>query len=298
MSLEAYAYTLPLWACIVVALAPPLATAIIVRWMRRGPRPPWDEATKRRQTLLVQATIFIYGFLLPSAIGTVWSEDQEIYAAANTVAQDALAVVEIAKFADPDSAEGADEAMNNLLTALPRDIDTLTLRASSESQAAISAFLRWSDSLDLGTRDREIVDALASDTYQAWRAWLVALNAPGLPDVTWVLIFALGCLLVGVISAEPVPAHSRGPTLVILAYAAIIGCTQLPLWILNSESFVRNAAGTVFEEFAPSEGDPLVRLVTSIVIIGGLAGVTYVVLRFVTAKGHRTQDRRTESADV
>ncbi len=146
------------------ALVPPLATAIIVRWVRRGPRPPWDEATKRSQTLLVSGTVFIYGLMLPTAISTVWSEDQEIYSAANTVTQDALAIVEVAKFADPDSAEEADEALNNLLTALPSDIDDLTLRASAESQAAISAFLRWSDSLDLGLRDREIVDKRRTPT--------------------------------------------------------------------------------------------------------------------------------------
>jgi hypothetical protein len=65
---------------------------------------------------------------------------------------------------------------------------------------------------------------------------------------------------------------------------------------LNSESFVRNAAGTVFEEFAPGDTAGLTRLLVSMVIISGLAAVTYVVLRHLSAKGHQSQE--TESQDA
>lgn len=284
MHIGYFAYQLPLWACIALALLPPMLLVLFFRLLPH--RFATDDTAKAKHQIVVSLLSTAFVFSVTLSTNTVWSEDQKIYDSANHIVQTNLAILDQVGYAAPDQLSVGQEHFRNLLEALPDDINEESIAASPESKQQMRVTQQWIASLKLSGQDKEAVDALAQTLQQEWYAWLVAINASGLPDIVWLTLAVVVALLLAAVSLMPMGNHQRYETLLVFSFGLGVGILQVPLWVLNSQGFTDALAGSVFNEFtqtAPSFG----RLLGGIVFALLLATLFYLVLHTLDRRHSR-----------
>lgn len=276
-----FAYQMPLWACIVVALFPPMIVAVVVRvFARPGSTDEADSAKVDRlgRVIAILSTAFV--FTVTFSTTNVWSQDSSIYDAANQMTQTSLAITQEIAYAVPEEATAADQQLEALMTAFPYDVNEVSIKASEQSVAQMREFHQWASSVSLPPDERTYVDARLTDLDREWRHWLTTLNAPGIPDVMWLLITLLGLMLVGAVALLPHGADPRHETTLLFTFAFIVGVMQVPLWVLDSMGFADVLVDAVFGEFANTT--PAVdRFAFGLILIAVIGAGFFLILRLV-----------------
>jgi hypothetical protein len=273
-----FAYQLPLWACIALALLPPMVIILLFRLVPH--RYTADESARQKHQIVLGILSTAFVFTVSLSTNTVWSEDQQIYTSANKIVQTNLASLDQVGYAAPDELSEGQMHFRQLLEALPDDINEVSIAASSASKQQMYETQQWIASLNLPDKERTVVDGLAATLQQEWYEWLVAINASGLPDVIWMVIGVLGLLLVATVTLLPWGAQQRYETAAVFGFGLAVGILQVPLWVLNSQGFANVLAGSVFNEFTASP--PAVgRLMFGVAVFALLAGAFFMVLKLV-----------------
>lgn len=293
VSIGFLAYELPLWACIAIALLPPMIIVLVFRLLPL--RPMFDDSARAKYQVVQAMLTTAFVFSVTLSINTVWSEDQQIYNSANKIVQTNLAILDQVEYAAPDDLAEGQAHFTALLSALPHDIDEISIAASSESKEQMHATQQWISSLTLPSADQERIDRLAHTLQEEWYQWLVAINASGLPDIIWMSIAVLAVLLLAAVSIPPLGKHPALETVLLFAFGLAVGILQVPLWVLNSQGFADLLAGSVFNEFSGSSPS-VARLVTGITLTISFAVVFFVLLRWVDRRRAHRQGASSPSA--
>lgn len=297
MHLESLAYSLPLWACIAVALVPPMTVVLIVRFLARSRTGDGEPGNAKQKLIGMLTTAFV--FSVTFSTNTVWSQDSQVYTSANQVVQTGLAILDEVEYVAPSQVGEGEQLFTAVIQSLPSDINELTLKASPESKQAMRDFRDWSLNLDVTDSEQDIVTSLMSTMNGDWRAWLVSLNGPGVPDVIFLMIVFLGLLLVGTVAYSPLGANAKSEFASVFMFGLVVGMIQIPLWVLNSEGFVNVMASNVFDEFG-AQPVSFFRLGFGLVVLVVISAAFYGLLKIVMRRhqGASPAGSETLSAEV
>ncbi|MFM1918344.1 MAG: hypothetical protein RJB01_1859 [Actinomycetota bacterium] len=276
-----FAYQLPLWACIVVALLPPLVVAVIFRLLAKPKNAAdVDSASNDRYGRVIALLSTAFVFTVTFSTTNVWTQDSDIYSRANQLTQTTLAITQEIAHADPSQADESNSQLVQMMNALPFDVTVVSIQASDESIEQMREFQAWASSVNLGENERRFVDSLLGELNKDYRAWLTALNAPGVPDVMWILIATLGFMLIAAVAMLPRGPNSRSETTLLFAFAFIVGVMQIPLWVLNSMGFTSVLTESVFGQFT-NAAPPIDRLAFGLALTAGLGITFWALLRLI-----------------
>jgi len=276
-----FAYEMPLWLCIVVALLPPMVVAVGMRLLV-NPKSHGneDKASDDRHGRVIAILSTAFVFILTFSTTNVWNQDEKVYESANQLTQSTLSIAQTVSYALPDEAEAAEAQLQAMMTAFPYDVTEVSIKASPETIRQMRDFHSWVESLPLPKSERDTVDGLLVELDQQWRTWLTSLNAAGIPDVMWLLISILGLMLVAAVAMLPRGSDGRHETTLLFWFALIIGVMQIPLWVLNSMGFAETLVESVFGQFV-NVSPPVDRFALGLLLTIGLAAVFFLVLKLL-----------------
>lgn len=175
---------------------------------------------------------------------------------------------------------------------MPNDVAEESIAPSPTAKEAIVEFRQWASSLQLDDGARAEVDFLSRELAEAYGERLVAINAAGIPDVMWLLIFGLGLVLIGFVSYSPPGSTPRFESMMVFLFALVVGTMQIPLWVMNSEGFAYALSQSVLGTFADSNPG-LERLVFGILVLFVLGTGFYFALRRITSNAETSDPAST-----
>jgi len=290
-----FAYEMPLWLCIVVALVPPMVAAVAMRLLvNPKSENDADKALEDRHGRVIAILSTAFVFTVTFSTTNVWNQDEKVYESANQLTQTTLSITQTVSYALPNEADTAEAQLEAMMTAFPFDVTELSIRASPQTIHQMREFHSWVNSLPLPKSDRDIVDGLLGELDQQWRTWLTALNGAGIPDVMWLLIAILGLMLVAAVAMLPRGSDGKHETTLLFWFALIIGVMQIPLWVLNSMGFAEVLVESVFGEFV-NVRPPVDRFAMGLIVTAALAAVFFLVLKLLP---HVRKEAKTEDAQT
>lgn len=285
MIIENALYLIPTWAAVAIALLPPMVVVIGVRLFRRSPLA--DSATLATRATLYALLSTAFAFSVTFSVNTLWSQNTQIYDAATKMAQAGVSLVEAVDEVDDKAAGELVPEFSKFLEEVKADSKDISIGGAALPTKTLQDIQAKISQLSADQDQAKRIEAAYEEIVTARQAWLRALNSPGIPDVIWLNIALLGLIFAGVIASAPPGKNQRYETGVVAMSGLVIGFFQIPLYVLNSQTFILTLVSDIFDEFTdqyPSNRG-LVTGFVSFIVIGGL----FIGTMFLTRR-HQTHE--------
>ena len=244
MFIENALYFFPIWISVACALLPPMVVIIGIRLFRRREITNRATLTTRGTLQALLSTAFV--FSVTFSVNQLWSQNSKIYEAATEVAQSGVDLVDAVDQVDPLAADALTTQFTLFLEAADRDSLDIALSGATAATDILKDIRAELSELPADSDQAKAIDTAYESVHSARRAWIAALNAPGIPDVIWINIIVLGLVFAGVIAASPPGNYPRYETEIVALAGIVIGFFQIPLYVLNSREYVQTLTRDIF----------------------------------------------------
>ena len=242
-------FALPLLACILVAFVPAALIALIMRPLSYVL--DTSKQTEKLRTSLSGLVATAFVFLVSLSTNTLWRESVALSGAIGDMAvqeRDLYLLMQQKAPAEADRLLDLLNKHNDLV--LQEELREGATVGNPALDDVVSDLTDLVDNLDSDLNQLDRIKSALDDFLFSRDEYLSNLNVPGIPDIMWFAVIALGLFFVALLALQHGSKSRRFTSLVMVGVIFAVGLIQLPMWTLSTFYMDQQMAGDSLDDAA------------------------------------------------